>query len=286
MKLLIVGSSGFVGKHLIQHLQNDFGKELISCDLLNGYDVLRPETFKHLPHIDMVIHLVAKIYVPASFEKPTETYQTNIIGVLNMLEYCRITGVKRFIYISSYVYGQPQYLPIDEKHPLGVHNPYTRSKLIGEILCRGYYEDYGIDIDIIRPFNLYGEGQDPRFVIPSILTQYFSDSRTISVDNLKPKRDYLYIKDFIELLRKICMKKNPGVRVMNAGSGVSHSVKDIIDTLSTIAPKPKKIVDKRKIRKGEIMETVADISFAKKELHWHPNYTLSNGLEEMVKGMI
>jgi len=286
MKLLIVGSSGFVGNHLIQHLQNNSNNELICCDILNGHNVLKPETFNKVPQSDMMVYLVAKIYVPASFENPLDTYQTNIIGVLNMLEYCRKKGLKRFVYISSYVYGQPQYLPIDESHPVVVNNPYMRSKFIGEMLCQGYHEDYGINVDIIRPFNLYGEGQDSRFVIPSILTQYTSKSRTISVNNLKPKRDYLYIKDFVELLRKICMKKNSGVRIMNAGSGSSHSVQDIIDILSILAPKSKKIVETKKKRKGEIMDIIADISYAKKELQWHPKYSLSDGLKEMMKGMV
>lgn len=202
-----------------------------------------------------------------------------------MLEYCRKKDIERFVFISSYVYGKPEYLPIDEKHNLQAYNPYTQSKIAGEELCKSYNRDFGLKIDIVRPFNLYGEGQNNKFLIPYIVNQCYNKEKSIYFQNLKPKRDYLYIDDFTDFLLKIIEKAHSGLRIMNAGSGVSHSVSEVIQLVFKIMSIDKKIVEKGTKRKGEILETVADISKAKRLLGWKPKHEIEAGLELMIRGI-
>jgi len=202
-----------------------------------------------------------------------------------MLEYCRKKDIERFVFISSYVYGKPEYLPIDEKHNLQAYNPYTQSKIVGEELCKSYNRDFGLKIDIIRPFNLYGKGHNDKFLIPYIVNQGFNKDKSIYLQNLKPKRDYLYIDDFTDFLLKIIEKENSGLRIINAGSGVSYSVAEVIEFVFKIMSIDKKIVEKGTKRKGEILETVADISKAKRLLGWKPKHDLETGLELMIRGI-
>jgi len=281
-KILITGNNGFVGRHFINKIEQDFLGEWVGCDLMDGFDILDSNIIQQLPVVDTVVHLAAKIYVPASFEAPADTYRMNIIGLLNILEYCRSRGVQKFIYISSYVYGHPQYLPVDENHPLAGENPYGRSKVIGEELCKGYAEDHGLNVGIIRPFNLFGIGQDPRFIIPIILDQCLNNIPQVVVNNFVPKRDFLYIKDFVDLLAKLCQIDFKGLRIYNAGGGVSYSVKEVIDLIAEVTGQSKQIIQKGETRPGEILDTIADISKAKKELGWQPRYTLEDGLKEML----
>jgi len=254
--------------------------------LSNGYNILKPDKFYKLNTPKILINLAAKTFIPDSFKNPLETYKTNVIGTLNMLEYSRKKDIKRFVFISSYVYGKPDYLPINEKHSLSALNPYSQSKIIGEELCKSYHRDFGLKIDIIRPFNLYGIGQDDRFLIPFLINQCLNKGNSIFIQNLKPKRDYLYIEDFIDILLKVINNETRDLRILNAGSGVSYSVAEIIELIFKKMDITKKIVEKGTKRKGEIFETVADIVQAKKLLGWKPRYNLEDGLELMIKGMV
>lgn len=110
------------------------------------------------------------MFVPFSQENPRLTYEINVQGTANVLEFCRLNNSK-IVFSSSYVYGKPKYLPIDEKHPIFPTNPYARSKTLGEMLCRSYNKDYGVKCVIIHWFNLYGKGQNNIFLIPQIINQ-------------------------------------------------------------------------------------------------------------------
>ena len=129
MRVLVTGSQGFVGKRLVKAL-NRCDMDVVEFDICNGKNILDASAFSGIDQVDIVIHLAAKIYVPDAFDRPDEVYRTNMIGTLNVLEYCRQKAVRKFIYMSSYVYGLPEYLPIDEKHVTNIQNPYGRSKLV------------------------------------------------------------------------------------------------------------------------------------------------------------
>ena len=112
MKVAITGSRGFVGKVLVQELLKQ-NVQIIEIDFETGYDLLDWESLGKIEPFDALVHLAAKSFVPDSFKNPASFYENNIVGTLNALELCRKHKAK-MIYTSSYVYGTPEYLPIDE----------------------------------------------------------------------------------------------------------------------------------------------------------------------------
>ena len=146
-RISITGENGFVGRHLVNALK-ELNSEVILPKDLNGnrLDIRNKDLIRgkidQLGDIDMIYHLAAKTSVNSSYENQHATYETNVLGTLNILETCRRNDIDKIIYASSYVYGQPQYLPVDEKHCKDLTNLYSRSKLIGEELCKSYHDDF------------------------------------------------------------------------------------------------------------------------------------------------
>src|ERR1035437_1248594 len=196
MKILVTGFSGFIGTYLLERL-NFTNHELILMGLANGFDICNWEQVKHITGMDAIIHLANLSFVPASYDQPKKFYESNYLSTLNMLELCRINHAK-MIFFSSYVYGHPQYQPIDEKHPIQAFNPYAQTKVICESLCEGYNRDFKVPITIFRPFNIYGTGQNPDFLIPSIIQQAKTGKIVIKDD--RPKRDYIHVEDIVDAI--------------------------------------------------------------------------------------
>jgi len=280
-RILVTGSEGFVGQHLVDRL-NLLEATVIEADLACGIDLTDISFLDDLPPVDEVIHLAAKVYVPYAHENPSEVYRTNFLSTLNVLELCRRRGVNRLLYVSSYVYGQPKHLPIGENHPISFHSPYNRSKLLGEELCLGYYEDYGIVPIIFRPFNIYGQGQNIQFLVPTVIHQVLYEDE-ITVKDLSPKRDYIHVDDVIgAYILALSDNHIDKPEVYNLGSGQSYSVEEIIRLVLKLSEVKKEFVVAGDKRKAEVPDCYADISKAEKQLGWKPEISLSEGLGKMI----
>jgi len=181
------------------------------------------------------------------------------------------------IFASSYVYGTPKYLPIDEKHPLSAINPYAQSKIIGENLCRAYHRDFDMKIIIIRPFNIYGSGQNENFLIPSIIQQ--ARKGVIELKDPVPKRDFVYISDVIEGYIMSSKYEKKSYDVFNLGSGKSYSAQEIVGKVTALFNHPIKVNFTGKKRKNEVIDTIADISKAEKLLGWVPRTMFDDGIK-------
>ena len=279
MKIAITGSKGFIGSRLKKRLLKD-NHEIIEIDFDLGYDLKNWNSLKEIKSFEILIHLAAKSYVPDSFNNPLPFYETNVIGTLNALELCRKNSA-RMIYTSSYVYGSPQYLPIDENHPTSAFNPYAQSKLLGEDLCRGYHRDFQVPIVVLRPFNIYGKGQNQNFLIPKIISQAIAGC--VNLEDSRPKRDFVYIDDVIEAYVKAVKYDGSDFDVFNIGSGKSISISQvarlIVDKIGNEIPL--NFSDKR--RKNEVLETVASIEKARKLLKWVPEKDIVSGISDMIK---
>ena len=285
-RILVTGSRGFVGKNLIEELKRQDAKVLTLTDhdgrRIDIRDQQRVERITNEIRnidIDIVYHLAAITSVPFSFENPRETYDVNVLGTLNILELCRLCNADKIVFASSYVYGQPQYLPIDEKHPLQPTNPYARSKILGEELCRAYNTDFGVKCIILRPFNIYGVGQGKNFLIPSIIAQLRYGK--IELKDPEPKRDFIYISDVIDAYIK-AGEFNGDFEVFNIGYGKSYSVKEIVDKIIHLYGKDVKVKYSGERRKNEIMDTIANIKKAKEKLGWTPRVGIDNGLSNLL----
>jgi nucleoside-diphosphate-sugar epimerase len=187
--------------------------------------------------------------------------------------------------LSSYVYGTPQFLPISEEHPVAAFNPYGHTKLLAEEVCRYYARQFGIKATIIRPFNVYGPGQTGHFLIPTLLRQVLdAEVREVSIADDRPKRDYLFIDDLLDLLLQTM---NPqGFDTFNAGSGSSVNPRELADLMLRAAGLEKPVVSRSEVRTDEVLDTIADVGKAKRIFGWEPRVSLVEGLRRMIQARI
>jgi nucleoside-diphosphate-sugar epimerase len=278
MNILITGSNGFIGKHLKKKLLESDNHFLFELNSDRGDIALKEIKYKKIDH---VIHLAAKSFVPESWNNPYLFYKTNVLGAANVLEFCRKAECD-LTALSSYIYGKPIYLPINEDHPKNPYNPYSHSKILSEGLYEFYRNNFNLKINILRPFNVYGPGQKNIFIIPKIIKQILNKNfQTVVLDDLKPKRDYLYIDDLIDaIIKTIRINSNS---TYNVGFGSSISVKDTVKIIMETSGINKEIVESGKSRPNEIMDVVADIRKIKKELNWHPKIEFKEGIEKCLR---
>jgi nucleoside-diphosphate-sugar epimerase len=202
----------------------------------------------------------------------------NLLGTVNVLEFCRACGASLTL-MSSYVYGHPARLPIAEDAPLQAFNPYSHTKILAEETSRYYQRQFGVPVTIIRPFNIYGPGQDRRFLIPTILAQAIDPhTAAIVVADLRPRRDYIFIGDLIDLLMSTAFRREGGT--FNAGSGSSWGVDEVIAIVNQLLPLPKPVQSEDQMRLEEVFNVIADISHARREFGWEPRVTFRDGLRE------
>ncbi len=278
-KILITGSSGFIGKSLVNFLNSKF-YHIIETGNSKIIDLCKWNEVKNISTADVIIHLAGKNFVPDSFKNPLQYYNNNIVSTINILEKAKNDGSK-VIFFSTYLYGNPLYLPINENHPKRPLNPYTQSKLLCEELCEAYNRDFGVPVTIFRPFNIYGPGQNPSFFIPTIINQI--DNELIQLNDSRPKRDFIYIDDIVDAVWRSIDYDHHNFNLFNLGSGVSTSVKDIVNMIIKLSHSKARAHFSDQIRQGEILDTVADITKIKNELHWEPKISFAEGLEIMLK---
>lgn len=242
-------------------------------------NLVNSEVLERYKDIDCLYHLAAKTFVPESWNKPDVFLQNNIMSTVTAVEFCRKTKAK-MVYISTYLYGTPEYLPIDEKHTCTYISPYHLGKKIGEDICKFYSENYSVDVAIVRPFNVYGKGQKDDYLLPKLYQQIIDPTKDqIEVYDLEPKRDYIYIYDLIEML-VLLKDKISGWEIYNLGSGKSYSVKEVIDIMQKEIGTDKKVVEVGVRRKNEVMDCVADISKFRKNVGEIKLHTLQEGIHE------
>ena len=276
-RILVTGAEGFIGRMLVRALRAaDY--EVLTHSMQDGDIAQNGLEYTDVSHI---YHLAALTYVPNSWENPHEFYRVNIMGTESVLELCR--KVKSSLtFMSTYVYGHPQYTPIDEQHPVAPNTPYNHGKHLAEQLCRFYHDTFKIKVSILRPFNIYGYGQASSFLIPEIIGQILDPHRyEVELMSLLPKRDYVYINDVINALIST-MKQINDFEIFNIGSGSSFSVLEIATEAMRACGIEKKVISRGIERPNEVTDICANISKAAEKLHWVPKYDLFTGLKEMV----
>ena len=268
--MLVTGARGFIGRHLVDALLSEgaqvralysdtTGPEAEGLRWVKG-DITEPATLNGIcQDIDLVYHLAAISNVDASIRDPLRTIRTNTMGTGHVLEEARKAEVKKFVYVSSaHVYGVPQYLPIDEKHPLSPREPYAASKIAAENVVQAYANAYGMEWAILRPFNIFGPGQDPSFLIPGVIEQARKNG-VIKVGNTEPTRDFLYVKDAIDAF---IAAGTIGKGIFNVGSGKEIKIIDLVELIrDCISPEVQIISSHDRMRSGnvEILRMIAGI---------------------------
>lgn len=322
MRILLTGGAGFIGSHTAVEMTQSGHEVIIYDNLCNSdtsvLDRLEKILGRRLPFeegdirdydrmcevlskykIEAVVHFAGLKAVGESCEKPLEYFDNNINGTLVLLRAMKSLGIKRIIFSSSAtVYGMPQYLPLDEKHPLSVTNPYGRTKLqVEEILSDLCSSDPEWSAVCLRYFNPIGAhesgliGENPRG-IPNNLLPYVARVAAGQLKSLQVfgddydtpdgtgVRDYIHVVDLAKghVLAAQYAFKYTGWIAINLGTGIGYSVLDIVKAYEKACgkPVPYKIVARRP---GDVASNWADPKLAKELLGWQAHYTLQDMCE-------
>ncbi|MEM2899389.1 MAG: GDP-mannose 4,6-dehydratase [Thermoplasmata archaeon] len=291
-KIYITGADGFIGSHLVEKAYNS-GLEVIAhcrnqprrippylqdkCKIVIG-DIRSRECLKNIADCDAVYHLAAMSFVPRSIEDPFTALDVNFKGTFNLLDAIRGSNTRIIFASTSHVYGIPQYLPIDEKHPLEPTTPYGASKLAADRLVRAFGECYGIPYVILRLFNIYGPRQDAHFIIPTIIRQCL-DERRVVLGNGLAVRDFLHVDDLTNLLILCLHSENAKNNTFNVGSGYTISIQALAKKIMKIAGiDGEPIFDISRARKNDIEQLTVNFDKIKNTLPWKPKISLHDGL--------
>lgn len=268
MKILITGSKGFVGTHLSNRLKKN--NEIISYDLKEGKDVLNEELLsKHLKGVDVVIHLAAFVDGNESWKKPETYLINNGLGTYKVIKCAINNKVKRIIVFSSAaVYGNPL-------------TPYGASKLWAEAVTRTYSDQ--IETVIVRPFNIYGKGQNPIYgYVINNFSQGIKDNGKVNIYGTgNQTRDFIFIDDVVDVVEKLMTSKIP-TDAIDLGTGKEIKIKDLAEIIGKILQKKYKInYLKERI---EPLKSRANIIMLK-EMNFKPEgFTkIEDGLELLIK---
>jgi len=303
----VTGAGGFIGSHLAEFLVEKGYKvrAFVRYNSRNFWGWLEESKYKDkmevyvgdirdydsvynaMKGIDVVFHLAALISIPYSYVSPLAYIKTNVEGTYNVLQAAKERKVSRIIHTStSEVYGTAQYIPIDEKHPYNPQSPYAASKAAADHLALSYYRSYGLPVTIIRPFNTYGPRQSARAIIPTIITQILSGKHVIKLGNLRPTRDFNFVKDIVNGFYSVGLHPDTIGDIFNLGTGKEISIKDLAMKIASLMGKDVKIViDRNRIRpeKSEVERLCADATKAREIAKWYPRYTLDDGLAITIK---
>ena len=319
MNILLTGGTGYIGSHvavvlaelshrvvLYDNLSNSLRTvadrigEIVgkSCDFVHGdirdTDLLRTALREY--QIDAVVHLAGLKAVGESVDKPIEYYSNNVQGTISLLEAMKAEDVKRLVFSSSAtVYGQPQYLPIDESHPTSATNPYGRSKLhIEEMLSDLAISDPDWHVACLRYFNpvgahetaLLGENPSgkPNNLVPfiaqvacgtrAVLSVFGNDYDTPDGTGL---RDYIHVMDLAEghAMALQFLAGNAGWHAINLGTGQAYTVMEMIKSFESVS-KRKIAFEVMPRRSGDVAACYADAKKASNLLGWTASRTLEN----------
>jgi UDP-glucose 4-epimerase len=284
-RVLVTGNRGFIGKNLFHKLRNNISLVPLDQGDKTKSDILKINYLNSIEDIDAIVHLASKTSIFESNIDPYQTYLTNVMGTLNVLDFARQKNIRKIINFSTYVYGKPEYFPVDEKHSISPHSPYTKSKLLAENLCEYYAKDYGLDIVTLRPFYIYGPSSNKNTFIPSIIKQINQEGKVI-LSNKNTKRDFLYIDDLIDLIYRIILKFPSGYNIFNVGYGESHSLEEVVAIIEEFLKIDINIQYNDSIRPNDILDMVADISLLRKSFSWNPAVDIKAGVHLTLSDLV
>lgn len=316
--ILVTGGAGYIGSHCVmallennndvvifdnlstghietvQTLQKYGNVEFQQGDLTNFDDI--NSVFKNF-NIEKVVHFAAFSQVGESVVNPQKYYINNVCGTINLLRAMLENNVKKIVFSSTAAtYGEPVYIPIDEKHPQNPINPYGQSKLMIEKIMDDYNKAYGLKSVRLRYFNVagadlksrIGEWHDPEtHLIPNILKSTFNNGKTFQMfgDDYDTKdgtcvRDYINVEDLAQahLLALKYLDEGGETNFFNLGTNDGNTVKEVFAACEKVTQKDIPVEMKPR-RAGDPASLVADNNKAKENLNWNPKHTLEESVQ-------
>ena len=287
-EILVTGSNGFIGNYLVPQLLNQNYKvlgiskrkqKLFKNFISSGMDISKITNSKLQNNFSKIIHMAALSDVDYCNLNPSKCYEINVNGTQKMLEIARKKDAEFIFLSSSHIYGNSKKIPLSETESSSPLSHYASSKKMGEILCETYSLTYGLNIRIARIFSVYGPNSSKSNLVFNIINQVIHDSQ-ITLGNITPKRDFIFIDDIITGLLDIINSKKKGYDIYNLGTGKSTSIVDLINLVFNFTNKKMRVISKKdKIRKNDIFDVCANISKMNSHFNWKPQISLKKGLE-------
>jgi len=297
-RILVTGGAGFIGFHLCKKL-TDLGLDVTIYDNLssgkmeNLKDVARAKFVKgdildlkklcNMEKADVIIHLAAQVVVPYSMENPTEDFETNARGTLNILEKARKDDSRLVFASSAAVYGNPTQLPTPESYGFHPFSCYGLSKVVGEEYCQMYTSQYGLDITIFRFANVYGSRCHG--VIKDFLDKLEKNPKKLEIIGTgQQSRDFVNVADVVNAIVLGASKENSIGQTYNLGFGETTKIIDLAHMILRILNlSGKTVVTTTGVSwQGDIDTIWFNIDKAKKELNWTPRITLEEHLKKLI----
>ncbi len=300
MKVLVTGGAGFIGSHvvdaflaaghsvaIVDNLSTGRERNLNPQARLYKMDIRDPKLIEvfEAEKPEVVDHHAAQIDVRKSVADPVYDATVNILGSLNVLEAARRSGVRKMVYISSggAAYGEPVYLPCDEKHPIDPLSPYGITKHTVEHYLFIYKQLYGLDYAVLRYPNVYGPRQDPygeAGVVAIFAGQMLAGKPVTIFGSGEQERDFAFVKDCARANLLVAGQEHSSI--YNIGCGVGTTINQIFAGLKHIIGYPQ-AARYAPAKPGETFKIYLDASLAGRELGWEPTVSLEEGLRQTVE---
>lgn len=308
MRVLVTGADGFIGSHLAEALVREGAKVRAFCfynsmgsagwlDTIDSrvrdamdlrFGDIRDSSFVESAsdEIDVVFNLAALIAIPYSYVAPRSFVETNVGGIMSILEAARKRSIRRIVHTStSEVYGTPASLPIRETHPLNAQSPYAATKVAADQLAISYHRSFTTPVMILRPFNTYGPRQSARAVLITMLSQLLAGQQEIELGRLDTRRDLTFVSDTVEGFLLAGLAANVDGEVVQLGTGRDVSVADLftlacktVGINATVRPDPRRM----RPDASEVLVLQSDPARARELLSWTPAVSLERGIAQTV----
>ena len=294
MKVLILGSEGFIGSHLVNHFI-DIGWHVSGCDLIEKSSVryvyqkisLLSADIERLfdeEKYDVCVNAAGSGNVGFSISHPLSDFEANTLAVIHILEAIRNKLPKcKYIHISSAaVYGNPAKLPVKEDDELNPSSPYGWHKLMSELLCKEYTHLYHLQTAIVRPFSVFGPGLKKQ-LLWDIYQKYLSSDDSIELWGTgNESRDFIYISDVASAIEAIALKADFKSEAYNLASGKETGINDIAKLFLSKFSKKVEVNFNQHAKIGDPLNWCADISKLN-ELGFEPKVSMEDGIDKLVK---
>lgn len=298
MRILIFGSCGFIGSNLYQLLLKQkheviaFDKQVVGfkcgvnqwvvkgdCKNMNQVD----DTMREL-NPEVVVHLVAVSVATECDKNPYHAMENNINSLRNVLVASRECKIRRVIFISSsFVYGDFQYFPADENHPLNGKGVYAGTKLAGEYLTKCFCDRYGIEWVIIRPSAIYGYG-DKNHRVVQVLLENAINGKPLVLNGVEEKMDFTCVDDTVDGITRACMSENANGQIFNITRGEGRSLNELAGIISGLVPNVR--IEKAEMNGFRPKRGALDISKARDLLGYEPKWGLEEGVKKYYERLV
>ncbi len=309
--ILVTGGAGFIGSHLVDGLLSERAWRVTVVDDFNDFyapQMKRANVSSHVADaayklveadirdraaldkifsetkFDCIVHLAARAGVRPSLSEPQLYAETNINGTVNLLELARGAGVRQFVFgSSSSVYGINAKVPFSEEDEIRQPiSPYAATKAAGELICHTYSHLYGIRCVCLRFFTVYGARQRPDLAIHKF-ARLIDEGQAIPVfGDGTTRRDYTYIEDIIQGVRAAIDYASSDYEVFNLGESRTVELRELIELLEKELGR-KAVIDRQPMQPGDVPQTFADITKARRLLNYNPQTQIEDGIRRFVE---